>query len=517
MGCQYCHRNLQTIDEIDAPPPQKSKPILGKLKTLRPKNEFDFDIIKARNLVKILFEEDNLYRTAWNYVKLFNDEQFQNLFIGNCEYKNYPYHNITNKRQFKFLLMKFEDFDSLLYEWYKDESKYDNLIKIWKSNLCIYKLSKSSEEELEKQLRNMGITDLDNFEVELRTVIDNSIESKSSDIRNYLKEKYDDFYSVIEVIEGYKKDFQQSNIKDKKAIITNLDNISLKLAEKTLPLTKDFIEEKYPMLNMLSKLQLKSNSNNKLKTLILNEINSDKNQKSKIMVGFETVQNLVDKFQKNGGGIIMNEIPGVSGIVSVATSFLNLATNIKTYNDNKVQFDEKTKIFGSIINEIDNDFEEHTKEIGLLDLDNDDPEFLLKKIVDIGKKISQDKKNVSEVIKCLEDENYILNAKKKAGIQSAIKNGVSLGKNVVNLGLNASNNNILNIILYGLASIFDLPALIISLFHLKNLKGQMKYYKETKEKETEKYEKIENQLDDLRKMYEKVQERYIPQNVKSSK
>ena len=90
MGCQYCHRNLQTIDEIDAPPPPKSKPILGKLKTLRPKNEFDFDIIKARNLVKILFEEDNLYRTAWKYIKLFNYEQFQNLFIGNCKYKNYP-------------------------------------------------------------------------------------------------------------------------------------------------------------------------------------------------------------------------------------------------------------------------------------------------------------------------------------------------------------------------------------------------------------------------------------------
>ena len=73
MGCQYCHRNLQTIDEIDAPPPPKSKPI-----------------IKARNLVKILFEEDNLYRIAWNYIKLFNYEQFQNLFIGNCKYKNYP-------------------------------------------------------------------------------------------------------------------------------------------------------------------------------------------------------------------------------------------------------------------------------------------------------------------------------------------------------------------------------------------------------------------------------------------
>ena len=512
MGCQYCHRNLQIIDEIDGSPPPKSKPILGKLKTLKPKNEFDIDFIKARYLVKILLEEDNLYKTAWNYVKLFNDEQFENLFLGNCEYNKYPDYNINNKRQFKFLLMKFEDFSSILYEWYKDESKYDNLIKIWNSNLNIYLLSKSSDLELEKQLKNIGITDLDNFGMELRIIINNSVESKSSDIKNYLKEKFDDFYSVIEVTEDYKNEFQKTNIKNKKIIIDNLDNISLKLAEKALPLTKDFINEKYPMLNMLSKLKLKSNFNNKLKKLILNEINSDKDKKTQI-IGFETVQNLVDNFNKNGGGILKNRIPGLNGVVSVATSYLNLATSIKTYNDNKVKFDEETKVFDSIINEIDNEFEEHVKEIGLLDLENDEPEFLLKKIVEIGKKIVQDKSNVSEVIKCLENKEFLTNIKKKEGIQSAVKNGINLGKDAVNLGVNIVKKNVLNIILYVLANILNLPTFIICLIHLSKLKDQMKYFKETKKKEIEKYEEIENQLEDLRKMYEKAQERYIPKNV----
>lgn len=516
MGCQYCHRNLQAIDVIDEPPPPpKSRPILKKIKTLRPKDEFDFDIIKARNLVKILLEEDILYRTAWNYVKLFNDEQFENLFKGNCDYKNYPFHNINNKRQFKFLLMKFEDFDSLLYEWYKDESKYDNLIKIWKSNLNIYQLSKCSELEFEKQMKNIGITNLDEFEIELRTVIDNSIESKSSDIKNYLMEKCDDFYSLIGVTNDYKNEFQKSNIKEKKSIIKNLDNLSLKLAEKTLPLTKEFIDEKYPMLNMLSKLQLKSNYNHKVKKLILNEINSDKNRKSQT-IGFETVNNLVDKIVKNGGGMIMNEIPGVKGVVSVATSFLNLATSIKTYNDNKVQFDEKTKVFGSIINEIDNDFAQHLKEIESLDLDNDDPEILSKKIVDIGKKIVQDKKNVSEVIKYLEDEKNILGLKKKKGIETSIKNGLNLGKNAAYLGINSYNGKVLNAILYGIATLLDLPTLIINLFHLSKLKDQMKLCEETKKKEIEQYEKIENAIAKLSGIFEKNNERFIPENIISN-
>jgi hypothetical protein len=140
--------------------------------------------------------------------------------------------------------------------------------------------------------------------------------------------------------------------------------------------------------------------------------------------------------------MIINEIPGVKGVVSVATSFLNLATSIKTYNDNKVQFDEKTKVFGSIINEIDNDFAQHLKEIESLDLDNDDPEILSKKIVDIGKKIVQDKKNVSEVIKYLEDEKNILGLKKKKGIETSIKNGLNLGKNAAYLGINSYNGKV---------------------------------------------------------------------------
>ena len=56
---------------------------------------------------------------------------------------------IKDQNIFKQLLWKLEDFNSLLYEWYNNESKFDLLKDLWKSKLCIYNLSKDSDEELE--------------------------------------------------------------------------------------------------------------------------------------------------------------------------------------------------------------------------------------------------------------------------------------------------------------------------------------------------------------------------------
>ena len=59
------------------------------------------------------------------------------------------YHLIKDQNIFKQLLWKLEDFNSILYEWYNNESKFDLLKDLWKSKLCIYNLSKDSDEELE--------------------------------------------------------------------------------------------------------------------------------------------------------------------------------------------------------------------------------------------------------------------------------------------------------------------------------------------------------------------------------
>ena len=150
MGCKLCKKEVQVIG-----------PILQEEETeIIEVDPLKFDFNKARKLVQLLLSEDNLYKNSLEPILLFDEEQLENLFFGNDEYKNYPYYIITDKIQFKNLLLKFEDFNDILFEWYKDESKYDNLIKLWRSNLCLYKLKDISDYELENKLRTAGLTDL---------------------------------------------------------------------------------------------------------------------------------------------------------------------------------------------------------------------------------------------------------------------------------------------------------------------------------------------------------------------
>ena len=84
------------------------------------------------------------------------------------------------------------------------------------------------------------------------------------------------------------------------------------------------------------------------------------------------------------------------------------------------------------------------------------------------------------------------------------------------MGINSYNGKVLNAILYGIATLLDLPTLIINLFHLSKLKDQMKLCEETKKKEIEEYEKIENAIAKLSGIFEKNNERFIPENIISN-
>ena len=144
-----------------------------------------FDFHRARKIVKLCLSKDDLYGKLLDYVLSFNEEQFKNLFQGNEDYKNYPYLAPIKKIEFNYLLLRFEDYDSILFEWYKDESKYDNIVKLWNSKLCISKLKDESDAQINERLKYLNISDVDNFISDFKDLVNNSIESKSSDIKNY--------------------------------------------------------------------------------------------------------------------------------------------------------------------------------------------------------------------------------------------------------------------------------------------------------------------------------------------
>ena len=100
-------------------------------------------------------------------------------------------------RYIKFikLVYKFEDYNKILYNWHKDESKYDGIVALWKSNTCIFKLFGLSDEEKDKELENLGLSY--RFRIEIQFLLRNTIESKTEGFIDFIKSKFSFFYSII--------------------------------------------------------------------------------------------------------------------------------------------------------------------------------------------------------------------------------------------------------------------------------------------------------------------------------
>ena len=488
-----------------------------------------------------------------DYILLFNDEQFEHLFQGDDEYKNYPYHIIPDKQNFTELLWKFEDFNSLLYEWYEDESKYDIFKNLWKSGLCIYKLSKNSVSELkeklekeahikilEEQLENeenitmseeklekeahiiMSEEQLENEEnitmseedfFEFKNLIGNrTIATKASDIKNYLKLEEEYFVTLVQTINEYKEYFEKSNIDNNKVISKNLDNISNKLIEESLPLIKDYINEKYPNLNASAKIQLETKMQKRLRNELLKEIVHDKG-KTKNEVGFKIVSTLTEVINQ---AKVMNKFikaPGVEESIYLATSFLNLATSIKTYYDDIYEYDENNKKYTEKLERVHNNFEKHKNELDLLDVN--DYEGSLKKLYIIGNKIDQDKKDCSNIIKEIENEEKTAGDKeKKSKIATITSTGIATVIGIGTVIFTAGIGAVIGAVGAGVNAV----ACGINVARFVKLLNQLKKYKDTKEKEREYYAKINKALiegyakkkDEIRNAYI---HKYAPKNI----
>ena len=80
MGCQSCHKESQVveiIEEHEIIPIRYPFKLENKTKKEVPDN-LNF-LIKAKNLIKILLSQDELYSETLNYILLFSNEQFETL------------------------------------------------------------------------------------------------------------------------------------------------------------------------------------------------------------------------------------------------------------------------------------------------------------------------------------------------------------------------------------------------------------------------------------------------------
>ena len=91
------------------------------------KNIFDFNEVKARELVYYLLENDtSIFRKLIPEIRAMDSESFENLFNGvpfkGKDHEHGYDYNVHNKNRFINLLDKFNNFEVILDEWYLDKN-----------------------------------------------------------------------------------------------------------------------------------------------------------------------------------------------------------------------------------------------------------------------------------------------------------------------------------------------------------------------------------------------------------
>jgi len=134
----------------------------------------------------------------------------------------------------------------------------------------------------------------------------------------------------------------------------------------------------------------------------------------------------------------------------------------------------------------------------------------MKKLVMIGKKMNDAKKETFQILKNLDkDIKQSDDKKKEIGIKKIAKTGLRTAACIV--GTVATGG--VAAAIWGGAAIGNGIALAVNCVRLANWKKQAKLYQEKKEQESKKYEEMDLELANLRNIYNKIQDRYIPPNI----
>lgn len=208
----------------------------------------DFEIKKAKILVNKCLSKDKFYQKYLDYIMNLDDYSFEQLIKG----KNKINYNNDDKYQFLKLVAKFSDFSKIIYNWHKDKKKYDGITLLWENDVNIFQLYNLDEAQFHNKLEIYNLPE--DFIVELKILLDNTIEAKSPEILDYLKEKFTDYYDIISFATNEEIKLIEKN-KNKK-YSSNLCNIINGLIFSILPFIKNFMI-KIEKLDPLSKSEIK--------------------------------------------------------------------------------------------------------------------------------------------------------------------------------------------------------------------------------------------------------------------
>ena len=168
-----------------------------------------FNEQKAREIVNILLKNDiSIYRKLLPEVQNLNSQDFQNLFEGVYDYD----FNVKNKKNFQKLSIKFNNFQIILDEWYKNPKYLEYLKELWIRYPCIENLRDKNENEFEEALKSYSINYINwpsDIKSEFKTLVSNTQDTKAYELKQIIEDKFSEINSVLEELILFKNTMKQ--------------------------------------------------------------------------------------------------------------------------------------------------------------------------------------------------------------------------------------------------------------------------------------------------------------------
>ena len=163
----------------------------------------NFNEEKARSYVNYLLENDvKTYNKLIPEIQSLNSDEFQKLFKG----EEYNY-NVINKKEFKQLANKFDNFFKL--NEYYEEDKYHKYIRdLWLKNICLEDLGKNDYTNILKKFRIKYEEWPNDFKENFIQLLLSTEQTRIYDLKNKFKSQYNSYYQLIQNLNSLKQKFE---------------------------------------------------------------------------------------------------------------------------------------------------------------------------------------------------------------------------------------------------------------------------------------------------------------------
>ena len=457
----------------------------------------------AKKLARLFLSEPESYeyKKFSDKVNNFRLKDFQKLFESQFDYDNDDEindfcnkYNINDIKGFKLLILKFQNFQIILSEWYSDKTKNEYLKQLWHLYPIMHKLKDKEEKELEKELIEANYSNWNKEDkITFKQCIENSPEIKAIQFNNYIENNIEEFGILIGNCVQFNNSFEKS--KDMKEFRNKSDKFIKNLLKKGLKLKN----------NAINKINtFKDAIENRTFNFLIKKIAEKVRSNQTVDNYFKRMINLLNNNKIKDFISLNNTL--ISGI-NTAFSFFELGYHLY---DLIQCFRELRNIdnyyFYYELRKISNNFENHKNEIKNIQ-GNDEKDLEL--ILSILKKLKQDRDDILKLIQNVNEEKNEEVEKRNKNTKKVIKRAFAtcLGF-VAGAYLTGGVSTVISVT----SGVINAIKLGKSGVKLINNIQQISYFENLLEEMIKKQNEIEKEIKSIKNLYFNIKYSHLPKD-----